>query len=131
VLDGFPRTLRQAAELDVFLAPRPESLRAVLLEVDAEELERRVGERRECRACSWTGSRSEAGSGRRCPRCGGPIAERADDALANFRKRLGAFAELTGPVVDYYEPSGRLRRVNGRGSPEEVFRRLLEALREA
>ena len=125
ILDGFPRTVPQAAELDQVLGSRKEELRALLIEGPAEELERRVADRRECRECSWTGTRAEVeGSQGICPSCGGRVGQRPDDDLENFRQRLKVFEELTLPVASYYEQSERLLRVWGIGSPEEVFHRL-------
>ncbi len=124
VLDGFPRTLPQAQDLDAFLAPQEAALRALILEVPKDELELRVGERRECSVCPWTGTRSGADPSGRCPSCGAELVQRSDDDLGNFRMRFKAFDELTAPVAGYYETSDRLRRVSGVGSPEEVFRRI-------
>ena len=125
ILDGFPRTVPQAAELDQVLGSRKEELRALLIEGPAEELERRVADRRECRECSWTGTRAEVeGSQGICPSCGGRVGQRPDDDLKNFRQRLKVFEELTLPVASYYEQSERLLRVWGIGSPEEVFDRV-------
>lgn len=124
ILDGFPRTLPQGTALDVGLESESEGLRALLLEVSAEELERRVTERRECTACSWTGTRVQAESSGNCPACGGVLGVRHDDDLENFQMRLKAFEELTLPVARHYESSGRLLRVGGSGTPEEVFQRV-------
>ena len=122
VLDGFPRTLPQAEELDRVLGGEKAHLKALLLEGPVAELERRVIDRRECTACPWTGTKIQAEvSGGVCPSCGATLGQRHDDDLENFRRRLKAFEELTLPVAAYYEQSGRLLRVWGLGSPEEVF----------
>lgn len=122
VLDGFPRTLPQAEELDRVLGGEGAHLKALLLEGPVAELERRVIDRRECTACPWTGTKIQAEvSGGVCPSCGATLGQRHDDDLENFRRRLKAFEELTLPVAAYYEQSGRLLRVWGLGSPEEVF----------
>jgi adenylate kinase len=96
VLDGFPRTVAQAAGLDAALQeagrPLPE---AVLLDVPDEEVVRRL-----------------AGRGRE------------DDDPATVRHRLGVYHEQTEPVIAYYEQRDRLRRVDGTGDPEDVARRL-------
>jgi len=125
VLDGFPRTVPQSEDFDRFLGSRRQNLRAILLEAPADELERRVSDRRECTMCSWTGTRTQARkSGGRCPSCGGELGQRDDDELENFRQRRKEFEELTLPVASYYEQSDRLLRVCGTGRPEEVFSRL-------
>ncbi len=125
VLDGFPRTVPQADQLDGLLGAECAILQAFLLEAPVEDLERRVLERRECTSCSWTGTKLQAEkSGGLCPTCGGQLGQREDDELANFRQRRQEFEELTLPVADYYEQSGRLRRVCGTGRPDEVFSRL-------
>lgn len=121
VLDGFPRTLAQAKELDEFLGERAHDLRAIGLEIPTPELERRVQDRRECRTCSWTGTQQQAEESGSCPACGGEVVFRRDDDLENFRSRHRAFVELTGPVIAYYDYSQRLQRVNGLGTVEEVF----------
>ena len=124
ILDGFPRTLPQATELDVFLRAQKENMGALLLEVPGSELQQRVAERRECTSCPWTGTRTQAKASGRCPLCEGELGQRQDDDPENFRMRLQAFEELTSPVADYYESSQRLHRVSGAGTPEDVFQRI-------
>lgn len=124
ILDGFPRTLPQATKLDEFLKDAKGTLRALLLEVPSAELQSRVMERRECTACPWTGTRSQAKASGHCPLCGGELGQRQDDDLENFRMRHKAFEELTSPVADYYDNSQRLLRVSGMGTPDEVFQRV-------
>lgn len=129
VLDGFPRTLPQAEELDRVLGGDGAHLKALLLEGPVAELERRVIDRRECTACPWTGTKIQAEvSGGVCPSCGATLGQRHDDDLENFRRRLKAFEELTLPVAAYYEQSDRLLRVWGLGSPEEVFQNVQSEL---
>ncbi len=129
VLDGFPRTLPQAEELDRFLGTDGMRLRALLMDGSIAELERRVTDRRECVGCPWTGTRIQAGAfGGTCPSCGGRIEQRHDDDLENFRLRLKAFEELTLPAAAYYEQSERLFRISGEGTPAEVFRNVKSQL---
>lgn len=127
VLDGFPRTVPQARELDAWLGPWASELVAVSLEADSRELERRVAERLECPDCGWSGRRGKV-AGERCPRCASALAVRDDDELENFLSRLRAFGELTQPVAAYYQGMGRLRLVNGEGSRNEVCARVQEAV---
>ncbi|MCH2064150.1 MAG: nucleoside monophosphate kinase [Roseibacillus sp.] len=129
VLDGFPRTLPQAEELDQALGVDSDCLRALLMEGPVAELERRVTDRRECTGCPWTGTKVQAEAfGGACPSCGGRLGQRDDDDLENFRQRLKVFEELTLPVAEYYEQSGRLLRIWGVGTPAEVFKRVKSEL---
>ena len=129
VLDGFPRTLPQADDLDQALGVDSSHLRALLIEGSVAELERRVADRRECLGCSWTGTKAQAAAfGGGCPSCGGRLGQRDDDDLENFRQRLKVFEELTLPVAEYYEQSGRLFRIWGVGTPAEVFKRVKSEL---
>jgi adenylate kinase len=100
VLDGFPRTLGQAAALDELLARRGQPLDAVLnLEVDPGDLARRLAARR-----------------------------RADDRPDVVETRLKQFFEQTQPLVEYYRRRGLLYTVDGSGSPEAVFDRIKQVL---
>jgi len=102
MFDGFPRTVAQAEALEALLAERGRSIGGVLLiDVPREELVRRIRNR----------SRSEG---------------RADDTPEVIARRFDVYAEQTQPVVEHYESLGRLRRVNGLGSVDEVTDRLLE-----
>jgi adenylate kinase len=99
VLDGFPRTVAQAEALDSALSDAGRPLpEAVLLDVPDEEVVRRL-----------------AGRGR------------ADDDPATVRHRLDVYHRETEPVIAYFEQRGRLRRVDGRGDPDDVARRLRSA----
>ena len=129
ILDGFPRTVSQAKELDRILGPEDIALRAIMFEVNTKELEQRVAGRSECQECSWTGNvvnvRLRENT---CPSCGGPLQRRLDDVPENFRKRLKEFQDLTLPVASYYDTSGRLLKVCGVGTQEQVFKFLQSKL---
>jgi len=123
LLDGFPRTVPQAEALDEALEQKAQ---AIILHVPDEELRRRVACRLECEKCHRVAGEGEGGGEEcpKCPRCGGRLAQRADDASANFENRLQEYRRLVIPTISYYCRLGRARIVNGTGSPDDVYLRV-------
>ncbi len=104
LLDGFPRTVAQAEALDRLLAEMGEQVDAVVaLEVPEEELTRRLLLR----------AQQEG---------------RADDSADVIQRRFEEYRRKTAPLLEYYEHQGKLSRVDGTGTVEEVFDRLREVL---
>lgn len=127
VFDGFPRTVAQATALDQQLAERGHPLDgAVLLEVPEDVLVLRLTGRRFCAECQATYHLewSPPAIADRCDRCGGPLRRRADDDEATVTRRLAVYRAETFPLVAFYEKSGRLWRVDGLGSVDQVAARL-------
>ena len=131
ILDGFPRTERQAVELDELLDELGAPLdAALLLDVDFDLLMKRLTGRR---TCSLTGkllnvyfsSQAELDA---CTRAGGELIQREDDNEETIRNRLEVYREQTQPVVDFYRSGGRLRAVDADGEVDEVYARLLAQL---
>lgn len=126
LLDGFPRTLVQAQALDRVLAQRNLGLDAVVsLEVDEDEVVRRLGGRKVCSKC---GAIHTAASGAACDLCGAELITRADDQPEAVRRRLQVYREQTEPLVEYYDRAGILKRVPAVGSVEEVFEKVSKIL---
>lgn len=126
LLDGYPRTVEQAKFLDV-LDPcgsgvLKSSIRVLELDVDHEIVVARIAGRVVCSKCGATFSSAQlAGSDAKvCPRCGGELIKRADDNEEVVRHRLHEYVNMTLPVSKYYEDGGRLCKVSGEGTPEEV-----------
>ncbi|MDE0825992.1 MAG: nucleoside monophosphate kinase [Akkermansiaceae bacterium] len=128
ILDGFPRTVMQAEELDRFPSESIRSLRALLIDVDREVLAQRVSQRCECGYCSWTGTSDDVKETASCPSCGGALIRRRDDEPEAFRKRMDIYEELTLPVIEHYSSSGGLLRISGIGTQGEVSKRVKDAL---
>jgi adenylate kinase len=131
VFDGFPRTVPQAQALDALLSETGRRLdAALLLEVPRAELVMRLTGRRYCPECQATYHVvwSPPQVPQVCDRCGHALKARADDDEATVERRLAVYDTETLPLVGYYEASGRLRRVDGRGPVEDVTRRLQGAL---
>lgn len=131
ILDGFPRNVDQADALEKTLADQGHKLDAALvLEVPEEVSTRRILGRRVCSSCGrnyhidtppssdWT-----------CDTCGGEVVERTDDHdEETVRERLRTYHEQTEPLKIYYEEKGLLKPVDGVGTTEEVFNRIVASL---
>lgn len=104
ILDGYPRNLAQAAALDELLASLGQKFdAAVQLTVDNEQIVERLAGR----------AKAEG---------------RADDAPDSVRKRLQVYDQQTAPVIEFYRQHGQLTVVDGVGSLEAVFNRIVEAI---
>jgi adenylate kinase len=105
ILDGFPRTIRQAEALDRMLEEIGRPLDAVVvLDVDDETLVRRLSGRRTCASCGavYNVNTGDAPVGGKCRRCGGELVQRSDDEPATIRRRLQVYREQTAPLLEYY-----------------------------
>lgn len=124
VLDGFPRTVEQAVALDALLDRVGVSLaRVITLEVDDGVVVDRLAGRRVCPECGdvyHLQARPPAKEGV-CDRCGARLTARDDDAPATVRARLSVFHETTRPVIDHYEATGKLHRVDADQPAEDVY----------
>jgi len=124
ILDGFPRTLRQAEELSEILEETSTPIdRAISLEVDDNVVVKRLAGRIGCTKCGEIYHAATKPPKREgwCDKCNSPLIIREDDKPATIRERLHVFRESTAPVVDYYEQRGELRRVDAHLTPEEVY----------
>jgi adenylate kinase len=135
ILDGFPRTEPQAEALAAKLAELGRALTAVLLiDVDDEEVVRRLGGRRTCVEGGHVfhvefNPPEQEGV---CDVDGSQLVVRDDDKPEVIRHRLEQYHEKTAPLIDYYDHQSLLRRVDGDAAPEAVgeeIRRTLATLR--
>lgn len=134
ILDGFPRTLGQAEELDAMLAADGKSIDVVLfLDVNEEILADRISGRFTCAQCGQTyneASNPPAKEGE-CDVCGShEFKRRADDKRETVVERLKEYRNLTAPILPFYEKTGRLRKVNGMLSTAEVTAEIEAALKD-
>ena len=128
ILDGFPRTVSQARSLDEITASLPLHV-AIDLDVPRQLVLERLSMRRVCRDCG-TNFQSSGNDPRPwlCDTCGGDIVQRDDDTPEAINQRLDLYESQTQPLIEFYGGTGRLDRVDGVGSPEEVFARLTTAI---
>jgi adenylate kinase len=130
VLDGFPRTLVQAEALEHVLADRPLHL-VVDVDVPTEIVLDRIAGRRVCESCGTTYHVNlPPTSNWTCDNCGGRVVQRADDTEESVARRLELYEQQTVPIVDFYKGLGKLVVVDGVGTGDEVFARIVNEIDE-
>ena len=126
ILDGFPRSIVQAEALDAFQNIDC----AINLDVDNEVVVKRLSGRRFCPDCNGTFHVSTLADAAVCPVCGGKLIVRPDDSEATVRERLRVYETNTLPLIEYYQKRGKLATVDGVGTVDEVYLRILDVLRK-
>lgn len=133
LLDGFPRTVHQAEELDKFLEAHGQKLDyAIDVAVEKQALITRLTGRRVCEKC---------GAGFHvvnlqpkvegvCDECGGKLIQRADDTLETVENRIDVYEKQTMPLIAYYEEAGNILHINGDQEFDKVFADIVSALGE-
>ena len=131
ILDGFPRTEKQALDLEDLLDQLGKPLDAVVqMDVDFDILLKRLSGRR---TCSLTGkllnihfsTQEELDA---CTNAGGELIQRDDDNAETIENRLDVYRQQTEPLIEYYRSKGRLKTVDADGSIDEVYERLSAVL---
>lgn len=127
ILDGFPRTLAQAKALTAILDElKIHDYKVVELDVDDEEVIRRLGNRLVCKKDGTIFNSESDGLTRSspCPDCGAELYQRDDDKEETVRERLRVYHTSTAPILHYYEESGVVFSVDGTGSIDVVNREI-------
>ena len=112
ILDGYPRNLAQAEELDKMLEEKNDKLDLVVyLTTPTEEIVERVMARRECPKCKrvYNMILSKPKEGELCDDCKVPLIKRVDDTEEKLKTRLDIFFSQTQPLMDYYREKGIVR----------------------
>lgn len=125
LLDGFPRTVKQAEALEEFLRNNDEKIdTALLIDVPGEFILDRMTGRRVCPSCgaSYHIKFNPPKSEGKCDACGSDIVQRKDDAEETVKDRISVYKKQTQPLVDYYKSKDSLFRVDGTQSIDEVFK---------
>lgn len=134
LLDGFPRTVFQAETFDKFLDEKKMQLTKVInLEVEAEELVRRLSGRRVCESCGATYNIYNIPTKVEgvCDTCSGKVIQRADDSKETVLNRINVYNDSTKPLIDYYEGRGNLVSLDGAAGLENVYNNIVKAVGEA
>lgn len=133
ILDGFPRTIRQAEKLTEALEAKGTEIDcAVDVEVPDSNIIRRMSGRRVCPGCGasyhveYIPPKTEG----ICDSCGAQLMIRADDKEETVKNRLSVYHEQTQPLIDYYGSKGLVAAIDGTQSMEDVFAAIVERLGE-
>lgn len=127
ILDGFPRTPVQAEMLEALAEEQGKSIVAILIDVPFDNLEKRLVGRRSCPVCgeiynvNFKPPKNE-GFCNFHPEVA--LKHRADDTEDKVKIRLATYEENTKPLIQYYDASGRLERIDGTKQPEVIFSEL-------
>lgn len=131
ILDGFPRTIIQARELESIAKSFNFKIDAVInLDVNFSQLTKRLSGRRTCKECGATyhvifnPSKKEG----ICDKCGGETYQREDETEAAVKVRLDTYTKQTKPLIDYYTMKGQIININGDQSMEDVFKDIKNSL---
>ncbi|MDR1572901.1 MAG: adenylate kinase [Clostridiales Family XIII bacterium] len=134
LFDGFPRTTEQADALGAHLAAFGRAIDKVfLLDVETEELVRRIAGRRVCEACGASYHVTNLPPAREgaCDTCGGALIRRGDDEEETVRNRIAVYNANTAPLAAYYSAKNLLVRIPSEAAgPDAVFANIVKALGE-
>lgn len=133
ILDGFPRTVQQAAALDDYLKKIKKTIEHVItLELAEHKIVERLTSRRLCRGCGkdYNVITNPPPADQKCVACGGEIIQRSDDKEATVLNRLLVYQEKTKPLKAYFKKKGKLRIFQADGSVAAIqneIRRFLDS----
>lgn len=131
VLDGFPRTVNQAQELDKALNSGGQSIDAILnLEIDDSVVMDRMTGRRSCPKCGavYHIKNLKPKVEGKCDKDGTELVQRPDDAPEVVKKRLDTYHEQTEPVVGFYKNGKKVYEFDASESADEVSTKIFETL---
>lgn len=130
ILDGFPRTIKQAEALSQMLDQMGEKIdRVIYFHLNEEELVKRIAGRRNCASCQQiyhAVSKPPARDGI-CDRCGTPLTQRKDDHPETVKERLAVYRNETSPLIQFYDERGLLSKINADGTMDDVSKKVQAA----
>jgi adenylate kinase len=131
ILDGFPRTIAQAEALDKMLPELKMKLDSVVeIAVPDQDVIKRLSGRRTCSKCGamYHIEFNPPKKDMKCDKCGGDLYQRDDDNEKTIKSRLDVYHSQTAPLISYYQKQGIFKKVEGVGSIDDIFSRILKAL---
>jgi adenylate kinase len=132
IIDGSPRSLLEAKLMDsVFEWYDWKNVKVILLDISEQEAFDRLTKRRTCKECGrlipWIGDFRRM---KVCDKCGGELVARVDDKPEAIKARLEYYKRDVQPAVDYYQEQGRLIKVDGEKSIEDVYQDVKKAIED-
>jgi len=131
VLDGYPRTDVQAKQLEELAREQGKEIRAIEVDVPKDELLRRLTGRRTCPVCGeiYNIYSKPPKSDNVCDvHPDVQLSHRSDDNEESVRTRLETYEKSTAPLIEFYRSSGRLKKVDGTGDVEDIYRQIEELI---
>ena len=129
ILDGFPRTVKQAEALEEMGVVID---KVINIEVEDKKIQERLSGRRVCEDCgaSYHTEYKPTKVDGVCDKCGGKAALRKDDAPETVIERLKTYHEVTSPLIEFYEKRGKLRKVVGQEEVSDTKALVLKAVKD-
>lgn len=134
ILDGYPRTAVQAEQLEELAEEQGKQIQAIEVFVPKEELLKRLTGRRSCVVCGeiYNIYSKPPKNDNVCDfHPDKQLKHRADDNVESVSTRLENFEAQTKPLIDYYDKTGRLEKVNGKGELEEIYQEIVKIVGNA
>lgn len=132
IMDGNPRRITEAYLIDEALEfyEWDKNVKILLIHISNKEAIWRLTKRRICKKCKkiipFVGQFRKI---KRCPKCNSQLIGRSDDTIKAVKNRLKWFKTEVQPIINYYRKTGRLIKVNGEQSIEDVFKDILKAIK--
>jgi len=133
ILDGYPRTVKQAELLDGIVQQVGKPITAALLVQASEEtIVQRLSGRRSCRECGriYHIKNIPPKEKGKCDECGGELFQREDDKPDAIKERLCIYGEKTTPLVGFYREKGFLKEIDANGGIDENMKNVEAVLAE-
>lgn len=131
ILDGFPRTIKQAEALENTLKNMGKNIDLCLsIDVPNKEVIKRLSGRRVCRQCGqgYHVEFSPSSNVNKCDKCSGELYQRDDDKEETIKARLKVYDEQTSPVKGFYKAKGLLKSIDGIGKMENITENIINAI---
>lgn len=135
ILDGYPRTVKQAEMYDEIVKELNKDLGLVIvLDIDKELLIERITGRRLCRGCDAIyniyNPELSPKDEHICDKCGSELYQRSDDNLESLETRYNTYIEKTQPLIDYYNNKNCLYKVSSNEGSKETLKQVIKLLEE-